>query len=234
LHSSLLTPETSGVPFRMGRLRCDADTAEGVLQTGLGGADLLPRSTGISLSPTNGQGSRADSESRLTGQSRSAVGGDSVAFRPGRLGDSIVVVSAARHLVHFRPGRLAHQLRSVGVPDEAAANDEPARRPNDSERAPGHSKLAVISFNSCVNLQSVAVVPQEGVDLKRHAPPRRLQAARDLQLFAGERGHMGDEPDLRVLLDVEEVSRAEVLVALGVVGAYAGPLDRQLDSNVPL
>jgi hypothetical protein len=53
-----------------------------------------------------------------------------------------------------------------------------------------------------------------------------------LQLLARERGIVGYRPDQRVLLDVEEVGRAQVLVALGISGVQAVRLDRQLDRRI--
>jgi len=63
------------------------------------------------------------------------------------------------------------------------------------------------------------------------APPGGVKLAVDAQRVAVERRAVGDEAHLRVALDVKEVLRAQVLVALGQLRFQAGRLDRQLDGR---
>src|SRR5215212_2975153 len=69
------------------------------------------------------------------------------------------------------------------------------------------------------------------VELQRDLPAGGTNLALDAQRVAVERGAVGDEADLRVALDVEEVLRAQVLIALGHLRVQARGLDRQLDGR---
>src|SRR4051794_33696949 len=125
--------------------------------------------------------------------------------------------------------------RMVGSPlaaHEAAADDELAGGAQDSERAPGHAQLAVVGFGDGLDLQLVVELAHGRVQRQRDAPAGGLKLPLDAQRVAVEVGAVGDEADLRVLLDVEEVARAQMHVALGHLGVQAGGLEGQLDGRL--
>src|SRR3954467_8856638 len=66
---------------------------------------------------------------------------------------------------------------------------------------------------------------------QRDLPAGGVKLAVDAQRGPIELGAVGDEADLRVAVDVEEVLRAQVLVALARLRVQAGGLDRQLDGR---
>ena len=69
---------------------------------------------------------------------------------------------------------------------------------------------------------------ERGIDREWDLPAGGAQVTSYLERVAVESGRVGRERDLGVILDVEEVSRAQVLVALGQLGVEAGGIDGQL------
>jgi hypothetical protein len=112
---------------------------------------------------------------------------------------------------------------------EAAADDELAGGAQDPERAPGHGQVAVVGLGDALDLQLAVDLAHGRLELERDLPAGGVQLPAHAQRVAVEVGAVGEEPDLRVALDVEEVLRSQVLVALGQLGVEAGGLDRQLD-----
>src|SRR3954465_12506235 len=127
---------------------------------------------------------------------------------------------------------MARMSGSPLAADEAAADDELAGGAQDSERAPGHAQLAVVGLGEGLDLQLAVDLAHGRVELQRDAPAGGLKLPMDAQRVAVELGAVGAEAHLRVVLDVEEVARAQVLVALGLLGVQAGGLDRQLDARL--
>ncbi len=82
-----------------------------------------------------------------------------------------------------------------------------------------------------LELELAVDLAHRGVDVERDAAARGVQLPADLQGFAGEQDVVGLEPDLRVLGDVEELGRAQVLVALGLLGVEAVGVDDELDGG---
>src|SRR6476619_878011 len=82
------------------------------------------------------------------------------------------------------------------------------------------------------HFQLIPGTPQTGVEVERDALSCRVEPAADGQPLAVQLGAVGYEADLWVVLDVEEIGRAQVLVTLGVVRVKAGRLDRQLDCRL--
>src|SRR4051794_32935931 len=137
-----------------------------------------------------------------------------------------------------RAGAVSAELRvmarMVGSPlatHEAAADDELAGGAQDAERAPGHAQLAVVGLGDGLDLQLAVELAHGGVEFQRSLAAGGVKPALDAQRVAVELGALGDEAHLRVMLDIEEVARAQVLVALGHLGVQAAGLDRQLDGR---
>src|SRR5215218_5273056 len=116
-------------------------------------------------------------------------------------------------------------------PDEAAADDQLAGSTQDPERAPHHAQLAMVGLGDGFDLQLTVDRAHGRVELQRDLPAGRVKLPAHAQRVALEAGAVGDEAHLRVALDVEEVLRAQVLVALGQLRVEAGCLDRQLDGR---
>src|SRR5215217_3412775 len=117
---------------------------------------------------------------------------------------------------------------------EAAADDELAGGAQDSERAPGHGQVTVVGLGDALDLQLAVDLAHGRVELERDLPAGGVQLPAHAQRVAIKAGAVGDEPDLRVALDVEEVLRAQVLVTLSQLGIEAGGLDRQLSGRTPV
>src|SRR3954463_12309059 len=126
---------------------------------------------------------------------------------------------------------MARMSGSPLAADEAAADDELAGGAQDAERAPGHAQLAVVGLGGGLDLQSAVDLADGRVELQRDLPAGGVKLPLDAQRVAVERGAVGAEADLRVAIDVEEVLRAQVLVALGHLRVQARGLDRQLDGR---
>src|SRR3954454_22980075 len=127
---------------------------------------------------------------------------------------------------------MARMGRSPLAAHEAAADDELAGGAQYSERAPGHAQLAVVGFGDGLDLQLAVDLAHGGVELQRELAAGGVKLPLDAQRVAVELGAVGDEAHLRVVLDVEEVARAQVLVTLGHLGVKAGGLERQLDGRL--
>src|SRR4051812_18647193 len=126
---------------------------------------------------------------------------------------------------------MARMGRSPLAAHEAAADDELAGGAQDSERAPGHAQLAVVGFGGGLDLQLAVDLAHGRVERQRDAPAGGLKLPLDAQRVAVELGAVGAKADLRVVCDVEEVARAQVRVALGLLGVKTGGLERQLDGR---
>ena len=87
----------------------------------------------------------------------------------------------------------------------------------------------MVGVRARVELEIVSVLPNGGLQSERRAVAGGMEAAGDVQKFAVELGRLGDEGDPRVVLDVEEIGRAQMLVAELVAGVEAGGVDRQFD-----
>src|SRR3954449_1401589 len=124
---------------------------------------------------------------------------------------------------------MARMGRSPLAAHEAAADDELAGGAQDPERAPGHAQLAVVGFGDGLDLQLAVDLAHGRVQRQRDLVAGGVKLAAHAQRVAVELGAVGTEAHLRVPLDVEEVARAQVLVALGHLGVQAVRLDRQLD-----
>jgi hypothetical protein len=85
-----------------------------------------------------------------------------------------------------------------------------------------------------LKLQLSVDLAHGGVDLERDAAARGVQLPADPQGLADEHGVVGLEPDLRVLGDLEEVGRSQVLIALGQLGVEAVGVDDELDGAPPV
>src|SRR3954447_16628168 len=123
---------------------------------------------------------------------------------------------------------MARMVWSPLAAHEAAADDELAGGAQDSERAPGHAQLAVVGFGDGLDVQLAVDLTHGRVELQRDLPAGGVKLAAHVQRLAFQRGAVGDKAHLRVALDVEEVLRAQVLVALGHPGFPACRLERQL------
>src|SRR3954447_9204318 len=143
----------------------------------------------------------------------------------GRSSRRAAVVSAESRV-------MARMVRSPLAAHEAAADDELAGGAQDSERAPGHAQLAVVGFGDGLDLQLAVDLAHGRVERQRDAAAGGVKLPVHGQRVAVEGGAVGDEADLRVLLDVEEVARAQVHVALGHLGVQAGGLEGQLNGRL--
>src|SRR3954454_18258583 len=105
--------------------------------------------------------------------------------------------------------------RMVGSPlaaHEAAADDELAGGAQDPEGAPGHAQLAVVGLGDGLDLQLAVDLAHGRVEHHRDLAAGGVKLPADAELVAVEGGAVGDEAHLRVVIDVEEVVRAQVLV----------------------
>src|SRR3954466_12771980 len=127
---------------------------------------------------------------------------------------------------------MARMVWSPLAAHEAAADDELAGGAQDPERAPAHAQLAVVGCGDGLDLQLTVDLAHGRVELQRDLPAGGVKLPLHAQGVAVELGAVGDEAHLRMVLDVEEVARAQVLVALGHLGVQAGGLDRQLDGRL--
>src|SRR3954447_3797089 len=124
--------------------------------------------------------------------------------------------------------------RMVGSPlaaHEAAADDELAGGAQDPERAPGHAQLAVVGVGDGLDLKVAVDLAHGGAELQRDLSAGGVKLPTDAERVAIEAGALGDEAHLRVVLDVEEVVRAQVLVARGPLRVQAGGVDREFDGR---
>src|SRR5215208_2707690 len=143
---------------------------------------------------------------------------------PGRSSRSAGAVSAeSRVMARMSPVSLAAH--------EAAADGERAGGTQDSERAPVHAQLAVVGLGDRLAPQLAVDLTHDRVERERDLPAGGVKPALDAQRVAVGRHAVGGEADLRVALDVEEVVRTQVRVALGQLRVQAGGLDRQLDGR---
>jgi len=101
---------------------------------------------------------------------------------------------------------------------------------------PGHAELTVVGLCGGLDLEVIADATQRRVEHQRDAAAAGAQAASHVKPLPVERHAVGNEPDVRVLLGVEEVGGAQMRVALLVVGVDAvglyGELDRRLGGEV--
>src|SRR5215211_3819369 len=118
------------------------------------------------------------------------------------------------------------------VADQPALDDELAGRAQHAEQIPGQAELVVVSEGRSFDFELLAGAAQSGVDVQRHARATGVQDAADREPLAVERGALRHEADTRVALDVEEVRRAEVLVAPVVLRVEAVGLDGQFDGRL--
>ena len=65
----------------------------------------------------------------------------------------------------------------------------------------------MIDERRCLDVQLAVGLSNSGVEVDGHVPARGVQLAAHLQRPAVERGALGDEPDLGVVGDVEELRR---------------------------
>src|SRR5512132_4598203 len=91
------------------------------------------------------------------------------------------------------------------LPRELAADDQLARRADCAERAPGHAELAVVRVCDRRHLEPIVNVAEGRVYLQGDRFSSGVQLPVDFEVVAVERGTVGDELDLRVPLDIEEV-----------------------------
>jgi hypothetical protein len=105
---------------------------------------------------------------------------------------------------------------------------ERRRRTDHAEPAAAHTELPLVEGRRRLDLECVVELPHGGGELERYDHSCRFELAHDVQDPAG---HMVDagrrEAHLRVLDDVEEVGRAQVLVAGRMPGVEAVGVDRE-------
>src|SRR3954454_10146569 len=118
-------------------------------------------------------------------------------------------------------------VRSGG--GQAAADDQLARRAQDPEWAPGHAELAVVDECGCLDLELAVDLAHCCLDVERHLPAGRVQLAARAQSPLVQGDGPGDEADAGMVGDVEELARAQVCVALAVLGLEAVGVDRELE-----
>jgi hypothetical protein len=133
-----------------------------------------------------------------------------------------------------RPRRLqpAAAPWSRGIAHEAARGHQLGRGADHAHPVPRHVELTVVGLGGARDLEVVADATQRRVELQRDAAVAGVQPASDLKPLAVERRALGDEPDVRVLLGVEEVGRAQMRVALFVLGVEAVGFDGELDGRL--
>src|SRR6202453_2675121 len=161
--------------------------------------------------------------------------------RPRRLARRRVrVLSAARasrRAMRWRCAPTAGEARSLkrdttsllcaSLAVEAPADDELARGSQDAERAPRHAQLAVVGVRDSLDLKLAVDYAHLPVELERDVRAGGVQLPTHLEGVAFEDGGVREKADLGVLLDVEEVRRTQVLIALGVLRVKAGRVDGQ-------
>jgi hypothetical protein len=108
-------------------------------------------------------------------------------------------------------------------------DDQLAGGAKHAEPVPRHAEVMLVGVGLGLDCELVADGPDDGVQVHWDALSGGVQVAAYLQLLAAERGAVGDEADLRVVGDVEEVAGAQVGVALLVVRVEARRVDRQFD-----
>jgi hypothetical protein len=106
--------------------------------------------------------------------------------------------------------------------------------PRDRERAPGHPEVAVGGARDRLDFDASRDRLEERGELKQDAPASGVQPTAHLQRDVFQRRGFGDELHLLVMLDVEEVRRAQVLIPLAVAGLEAVSFNRQLDGRLGL
>src|SRR3954464_11613677 len=94
-------------------------------------------------------------------------------------------------------------VRSGG--GQAAADDQLARRAQDPERAPGHAELAVVDECGCLDLELAIDLAHRCVDVERHLLAGSVQFATRGQSPLMQGNGVGDEADVWMVGDVEEL-----------------------------
>src|SRR5215217_7702564 len=127
---------------------------------------------------------------------------------------------------------------SRGVAHEPARDHQLGRDADQAHPVPGHTELTVVDLCGGLDLEVIADATQRRVEPQRDAAAAGVQAASHAKPLPVERRAVGNEPDVRMLLGVEEVGGAHMRVAHLVVGVDAvglyGELDRGASRGAPV